>query len=125
MDASAFDRQVRVRGFDVDGQRVPLIGPQGIFKPAVLPEMPLSVATGPEVEGRRRPYDDGVDEAGILNYRYRGTDPRHRDNAGLRLAMERGVPLVYLRRPSRPIVPDQGRRQGELAEPHIHVTGRR
>ncbi len=119
MDAAAFDRQVRIRafefltqqtellgevlpwsvlsrGFDFEGHRVPLIGPQGIFKPAVLPEMPISVATSPEVEGRRRPYDDGLDEEGILNYRYRGTDPRHRDNAGLRLAMERGAPLVYL-----------------------------
>jgi putative restriction endonuclease len=67
MDASALDRQVLSRGFDVGGQRVPLIGPQGIFKPAVLPEMPLSVATAPEVEGRRRPCDDGVDEEGILN----------------------------------------------------------
>jgi putative restriction endonuclease len=84
------------RGFDFDGQRVPLIGPQGIFKPAVLPEMPLSVATAPEVEGRKRPYNDGMEEGGILNYRYRGADPLHRDNVGLRLAMERGVPLVYL-----------------------------
>jgi hypothetical protein len=43
------------RGFDFEGQRVPLIGPQGIFKPAALPEMPLSIATAPEVEGRPRP----------------------------------------------------------------------
>jgi hypothetical protein len=28
-------------GFMFKGSRVPLIGPQGIFKPAVLPEMPL------------------------------------------------------------------------------------
>jgi putative restriction endonuclease len=33
--------EVLKRGFTFDGQRVPLIGPQGIFKPAVLPEMPL------------------------------------------------------------------------------------
>jgi putative restriction endonuclease len=84
------------RGFEFDGQRVPLIGPQGIFKPAALPEMPLSIATAPEVAGRPRPYEDGLDDAGLLLYRYRGTDPRHRDNAGLRLAMERRAPLVYL-----------------------------
>ena len=30
-------------------------------------------------------------------YRYRGTDPRHRDNVGLRLAMTRQTPLVCLR----------------------------
>lgn len=84
------------KGFQIDGQRVPLIGPQGIFKPAVLPEMPISISTAPEVEGRQRPYEDGLDDSGFLIYRYRGTDPQHRDNVGLRLAMQRRVPLVYL-----------------------------
>jgi len=83
-------------GFDFDGRRVPLIGPQGIFKPAVLPEMLLSIATAPVREGQPRPYNDGLDEQGLLNYRYRGTDARHRDNVGLRTAMQRRVPLVYL-----------------------------
>lgn len=89
-------RDLLAEGFRFDGQRVPLIGPQGIFKPAVLPEMPLSITTVPVVEGKARPYEDEVDESGLLLYRYRGTDPAHRDNAGLRLAMRRGVPLVYL-----------------------------
>ena len=34
-------------GFEFEGRRVPLIGPQGIFKPAVLPAMPLSITTVP------------------------------------------------------------------------------
>lgn len=84
------------KGFEIDGVRVPLIGPQGIFKPAVLPDMPLSIATKPVREGEPRPYNDGLDAQGLLNYRYRGTDPSHRDNAGLRLAMRRQAPLVYL-----------------------------
>ena len=119
MSAEAFDRQVRLRAFDFlseqtslhgevvpwsvlslgflfDGKRVPLIGPQGIFKPAILPEMPISIATAPVREGEARPYDDGLDEQGLLSYRYRGTDPAHRDNVGLRLAMQRRVPLIYL-----------------------------
>jgi len=83
------------QGFVFDGTRVPLIGPQGIFKPAVL-QMPLSIATAPVRADQPRPYDDGLDDAGLLNYRYRGTDPEHRDNVGLRLAMQRRVPLVYL-----------------------------
>ena len=29
-------------------------------------------------------------------YRYRGTDPNHRDNLGLRELIRRGLPLVYL-----------------------------
>ena len=84
------------RGFVHDGKRVPLIGPQGIFKPAILPQMPLSVATAPVREGEPRPYDDGLDDQGLLNYRYRGTDPQHRDNVGLRLTMRQRVPLIYL-----------------------------
>ena len=85
-------REVLAEGFVFEGQRVPLIGPQGIFKPAVLPEMPLSITTVPEVEGRPRPYDDVVGDEGLVCYRYRGTDPAHRDNAGLRLAMQRQAP---------------------------------
>ena len=76
-------------------RKVPLLGPPGIFKPAVLPDMPLSITTVPVVEGRERPYEDEVGEDGLLAYRYRGSDPRHRDNAGLRRALERQVPLVY------------------------------
>jgi putative restriction endonuclease len=50
-------RGVLERGFDFDGRRVPLLGPQGIFRPAVLPSVPLSITTVPLVEGRERPYD--------------------------------------------------------------------
>lgn len=89
-------RTILATGFTFDGTRVPLIGPQGIFKPAILPEMPLSITTVPVVEGQQRPYEDGVGPGGLLLYRYRGTDPNHRDNVGLRLAMQRRVPLIYL-----------------------------
>ena len=89
-------RDLLERGFDLEGRRVPLIGPQGIFKPALLAEMPISITTVPVREGEARPYDDGVGPDGFLRYRYRGTDPGHRDNQGLRLAMGRGVPLIYL-----------------------------
>ncbi len=77
--------------FTLDGVRIPLLGPQGIFKPAVC-ELPISIAT---VVGG--PYDDAFDNAsGSLEYAYRGTDPQHRDNVGLRRAMRERVPLVYL-----------------------------
>ena len=87
--------EVLSKGLVVSGQRIPLIGPQGIFKPAVLADIPISITTAPPVEGRQRPYEDGINAEGILEYRYRGTDPMHRDNVGLRLAMARRVPLVY------------------------------
>lgn len=84
------------QGFTYEGRRVPMMGPQGIFKPALLDDIPLSITTVPVVEGRERPYADEIGPDGLLRYRYRGTDPRHRDNVGLRLAMERQAPLVYL-----------------------------
>ena len=42
---TSIPRAVLERGFDFEGTRVPLIGPQGIFKPAILPELPLSITT--------------------------------------------------------------------------------
>jgi len=88
-------RSLLAEGFLFEGQRVPLLGPQGIFKPAVLLELPLSITTAPIVEGRDRPYADEFSPSGLLIYRYRGTDPQHRDNVALRLAGQRGVPLTY------------------------------
>ena len=49
----------------------------------------------PIIEGRDRPYADELSPDNLLTYRYRGTDPAHRDNVGLRLAMGRKTPLIY------------------------------
>jgi putative restriction endonuclease len=79
-----------LEGFQLDGVRIPLMGPSGIWKPAVC-ELPISVAT--VMAG---PYPDEFDSArGILRYAYRGTDPNHRDNVGLRRAMRERVPIAY------------------------------
>lgn len=94
-DEGVLTRRVLEQGFTYEGQRVPLMGPQGIFKPRVLREIPLSITTVPIVEGETRPYDDAFGEDGLLRYRYRGTDPQHHENVGLRLAMQRRVPLIY------------------------------
>ncbi len=85
-----------LRGFEFRGRRVPLVSQPGIFKPAILPEVPLTIRTAPEEEGRPRPYADEMDSEGRLRYRYRGTDPQHPDNVGLRRAMARRLPLIYL-----------------------------
>jgi len=82
-------------GFVHEGRRVPLVGPQGIFKPAGM-RLPLSITTAPIIPGKDRPYDDEVGVDDLIRYRYRGTDPYHRDNIGLREAMRERVPLVYL-----------------------------
>lgn len=83
-------RSVLAEGFLFEGTRVPLIGPQGIFKPRVLPTVPLSITTAPH-----GPYSDTI-AGGRLRYAYRGTDPQHSDNRGLRMAMTEHLPLVYL-----------------------------
>jgi putative restriction endonuclease len=77
-------------GFVYEGERIRLVAPQGIFKPRCL-ELPLSITT---VAGG--PYADTFRHDGLLSYRYRGTDPKHRDNVGLRECMRRRKPLVYL-----------------------------
>lgn len=64
----------------LNGRRVPLVSPQGIFKPRVLSEAPLSITTVPD-----GPYDDAFGPNDLLQYRYRGTDPEHPDNRSLAL----------------------------------------
>jgi len=82
-------RTIVEEGFPFGDTRVRLVGPQGIFKPRILAEVPLSVTT---VHGG--PYADSW-AGGFLRYAYRGRDPAHPDNRGLRLAMQRELPLVY------------------------------
>ncbi len=92
-------RSILAEGFVFEGTRVPLLGPQGIFKPGIMTEAPLSITTIPG-----GPYDDSMGSGGALKYRYRGTDPAHPDNRGLRRAMEEQLPLVYFyRRPAGPV----------------------
>jgi putative restriction endonuclease len=83
-------RTLLAKGFEAEGKRIPLLGPQGIFKPQVLREVPLSITTAPE-----GPYDDSFSPDGLLLYRYRGKNPEHPDNVGLRKAMQSRIPLVY------------------------------
>jgi putative restriction endonuclease len=83
-------RSILSEGFMFEGTRVPLVGPQGIFKPGIMTEAPLSITTIPG-----GPYDDSIGSRGALRYRYRGTDPAHPDNRGLRRAMQSQLPLVW------------------------------
>jgi putative restriction endonuclease len=81
--------------FTFEGERIPLVSQQGIFKPAAL-ELPISIRTTFRPPGEARPYEDEVDENGFLLYRYRGTDPQHHENRWLRQVQDRAVPLLYL-----------------------------
>ena len=78
--------RVLIRGFDFKGTRVPLVSMQGIFKPRAC-VFPLSIRTA--IDG---PYDDRAVEEGRFLYAYRGTDPNHSDNVGLRELMRRRIP---------------------------------
>jgi putative restriction endonuclease len=83
-------RELLQQGFVFEGQRILLIAPQGIFKPKIL-DKPLSITTSPN-----NPYDDTYSTAdGFLHYRYRGDNPNHRDNVGLRKVFESHRPLIY------------------------------
>jgi len=65
------------------------MSPQGIFRPRQL-DLPLTITTAP-----KGPYDDRLDAGKFLHYRYRGNDPQHPDNVGLRQLMEQSRPLIY------------------------------
>jgi len=101
-------RPLLQRGFELESQRIPLVAPNGIFTPKGC-EYPLSITT--VLNG---PYPDRFEDAHRLSYRYRGEDPNHRDNVGLRNAMRNNIPLVYF------FAVAQGRYQ---AIKPVYVTG--
>jgi putative restriction endonuclease len=74
----------------IDGYIVPLLGPQGIFKPKIIQYYPISITTSPN-----SPYSDSISDSNIITYKYRGTDPNFHENMRLKRAMENKVPLIY------------------------------
>jgi len=84
-------RSTLEKGFNYQGKRVRVVGPQGIFKPARIKYYPLSITTT-----TTGPYADSSDAGGqYLLYSYRGTDPDFHENRRLRDAMRDSVPLIY------------------------------
>jgi putative restriction endonuclease len=86
-------RTTLLEGFKFKNTRIPLLSPKGIFKPKIL-NFPLTITTVPPNEKKPKPYDDSFNGEN-LEYRYRGTDPNHPDNVGLRKAMNLQLPLIY------------------------------
>ena len=82
-------RDLLRKGFKHREVRIPLVSPKGIFKPKSL-DLPLTITTT-----ANSPYKDSFTNDDLLLYKYRGTDPNHRDNVGLRKVKERGLPLIY------------------------------
>jgi putative restriction endonuclease len=81
---------ILLEGFRMDGERIPLVSQQGIFKPRLC-RLPLSIRTSVGA-----PYRDAFAADGLLHYRYRATDRNHHENVGLRNALHEKAPLVYL-----------------------------
>lgn len=81
--------EILKKGFEFQGQQIIPIGAKGIWKPKIM-EYPLSIATAPD-----SPYEDSFTQAGFLMYKYRGSDPYHSDNIGLREMMRLNKPLIY------------------------------
>jgi len=77
-------------GFIYQGKAVPLMGPQGIFKPQVIQYYPISITTSPN-----SPYADKIAENSTISYKYRGSDPNFHENVRLKEAMKNNIPLVY------------------------------
>ena len=105
--ADLLPRAVLESGFELEDRSIHLVAPNGIFTPRGC-EYPLSITT--VVNG---PYSDRFD-AHRLSYRYRGDDPNHRDNVGLRNAMRDNIPLVYFHAVTR---------GNYLAVRPVYVTG--
>jgi len=84
-----FTREELSKGFLYKDKTITLVGPTGIWIPKGF-EVPVSITT--TASG---PYEDDFSTDGILNYRYRGTDPEHRDNRALREAFRQRTPLAY------------------------------
>jgi putative restriction endonuclease len=83
------DYRLLQKGVVVDDAKIALVSMQGIFKPAMM-EVPLSIRTS-----FGGPYMDSFGHDGLLKYKYRGKDPEHRDNVGLRIAGKKRIPLIY------------------------------
>lgn len=95
LHGDTFSRTTLENGFLFHGQQVRLVGPQGIFKPAILHDRALSLTTVAPKRGQPRPYDDGFQSDGTVVYKYRGDDPNHVNNRWVRNAMHAGAPLIY------------------------------
>jgi putative restriction endonuclease len=82
-------RELLETGFQFNDQKITLLGAKGIWKPKSM-SYPLSITTI-----SNGPYSDSYTDDGFLKYKYRGQDPEHPDNRGLRELMANQKPLIY------------------------------
>jgi putative restriction endonuclease len=87
--------RAELESFEFEGQRIRLIAvQQGIWRPRFL-SAALSIVTTFVPPGQVPPYQDQMGADGYPRYKWRGTDPMHADNVGLRRAMMEARPLMW------------------------------
>jgi len=77
------------KGMPYGSERISFMADQGIFKPRQL-KYPLTFKTTVN-----SPYEDSKNAAGYILYKYKGDNPEHPHNSGLRECMIRRLPLIY------------------------------
>ncbi|AXB45822.1 hypothetical protein A4R43_27825 [Amycolatopsis albispora] len=84
--------------FRFEGKRIALMDQQaGIRKPKEL-NAALSLRTTYTPPSKQRPYEDELDENGLLRYyMYRGTDPQHHQNVAMRRAFTENRPMIWFK----------------------------
>jgi putative restriction endonuclease len=83
-----------LRGFQFEGRQVPLVGQSGI-RTVRGHDAALTILTTYRLRPEDRPYADAIGPDGYPRYKWRGSDPKHRDNVALRVAMELRKPLAW------------------------------
>jgi putative restriction endonuclease len=84
-----------INDFMFDGQVFKLQSTQqGIRKPKGF-SAALSFQTVFRRAGQERPYEDSTGDDGLFRYKWRGSDPSHPENVGLREAMKQQLPLIW------------------------------
>ncbi|NME16573.1 HNH endonuclease [Micrococcus luteus] len=100
LEERTFDRQIPLSREDIaefrwEGAPFRLIpSMQGIWKPRAF-EATLSIVTTYRAPGHKRPYDDEVGADGLIRYKWRGDNPQHPENVGLRRAMQLRLPIIW------------------------------
>ncbi len=79
--------------FEIDGQRIALVGQRGIINPAIF-DATLTVTSAAE-----GPYNDHFDDDGVLRYAFEAGDPRAGSNRKMLVAMETRTPIILFERP--------------------------
>ncbi|MBN6035287.1 hypothetical protein [Amycolatopsis sp. 195334CR] len=84
--------------FRFEGKRIALMDQQaGIRKPKEL-SAALSLRTSYTPPSKQRPYEDELDENGLIRYyMYRGTDPQHFHNVAMRRAFTEKRPMIWFK----------------------------